>query len=69
MSDISPLASRVGGEGVWGNKIPLSLHYLAQGEGMVGGLRSLLLGLLTEMDLALKVLSSEMDRAEIRLIR
>jgi hypothetical protein len=26
------LASRVGGE--WGNKLPISLHYLAQGEGL-----------------------------------
>jgi hypothetical protein len=42
MSDISPLASRVGGEGDWGAQVPLSLHYLAQGEGQgEGGLRSL----------------------------
>jgi hypothetical protein len=30
-----------GGEGDWGNKLPISLHYLAQGEGQGGGLRSL----------------------------
>ncbi len=41
MSDISSLASRVGGEGDWGNKVPLSLHYMAQGEVQGGGLRSL----------------------------
>ncbi len=34
-----------GGEGEWGSKLPKSLHYLAQGEGQGGGLRSLLLGL------------------------
>jgi hypothetical protein len=43
MSDISQLASSVGegGEGSWGSKLPISLHYLAQGEGQGGGLRSL----------------------------
>ncbi len=40
MSDISQLDSRVG-EGEWGTKVPISLHYLAQGEGQLGGLRSL----------------------------
>jgi hypothetical protein len=45
MSDISQLASRVGGgEGEWGNKLSISLHYLAHGEGQGEGLRSLPLG-------------------------
>ncbi len=30
-----------GGEGEWGTKLPISLHYLAQGEGQGGGLGSL----------------------------
>jgi hypothetical protein len=30
-------------EGEWGSKLPISLHYLAQGEGQGGGLRSVLL--------------------------
>ncbi len=32
---------RGGGEGEWGSKLPISLHYLAQGEGQGWGLRSL----------------------------
>jgi hypothetical protein len=46
MSDISQLASRVGGGGEveWGSKLPISLHYSAKGEGQGGGLRSLPLG-------------------------
>ncbi len=39
--DISQLTSRVGGKGVWDSKLPISLHYLAQGERQGGGLRSL----------------------------
>jgi hypothetical protein len=42
MSDISQLASRVwgrrGGEEEWGNTLPLTLHYLHQGEGQGGRL-------------------------------
>ncbi len=39
MSDISQLASRVGGEkGGVGQILPISLHYLAQGEEQEGGL-------------------------------
>jgi hypothetical protein len=45
MSHISQLASRVGGEGEWGIKFPLSLHYLAQGEWQGRGLRFPPLGL------------------------
>ncbi len=48
MSDISQIASRVGGRGGdWerGSKLPISLHYLVQGEGTAGGLRSLPLAL------------------------
>jgi hypothetical protein len=41
MSDILQIASRVGGEGEWDTKLPISLHYLAQGEGQRGGLCSL----------------------------
>ena len=41
MSDVSQLASRVGGEGEWGSELPISLHYLAQVEGQEGELRSL----------------------------
>jgi hypothetical protein len=41
MSDISQLTSRVGeGGGVgeeWDTKVPISLHYLAQGDGQRGG--------------------------------
>ncbi len=33
MSDISQLASRWRGGGNWGTKVPISLHYLAQGGG------------------------------------
>jgi hypothetical protein len=43
LSAISQLASRVGGrggEGEWGSDLPISIHYLAQGEGQGGGLRS-----------------------------
>jgi hypothetical protein len=44
MSNISQLASRVGGGGgeeEWGTKVPILLHYQAQGEGQGGGLQSL----------------------------
>jgi hypothetical protein len=52
MSDISQLASKVGGEGEWGNKLPISLHYLAQAEGKVWGVAFPLLGsYLVELDL------------------
>jgi hypothetical protein len=44
MSDISQLANRMGAEGEWGAKVPISLHYLSQGEGKGGWLRSLPLG-------------------------
>ncbi len=39
MSDTSQVASMGGGG--WDNKLPISLHYLALGEGQGGGLRSL----------------------------
>jgi hypothetical protein len=39
MSDISQIACGGGGgvEGEWGTKLPISLHYLAQGKGQRGG--------------------------------
>ncbi len=33
--------ARRGGEGEWGSKLPISLHYLTKGEGSGRGLRSL----------------------------
>ncbi len=41
MSDISQLASRVGGKREWGTKLPTTLYYLAQEEGQGGGLLSI----------------------------
>ena len=51
MSDISQLANGVGGEGEWGTKVTILLHYLAQGEGQGGGFRSLPLGKAQFMEL------------------